>query len=448
MSPWSFGRLALAALLAASTAQAGRSPAHRAVTAEPGATATSQPGAEYSLPQGIRVSAAPGTVLKISRRAEWLNLKHNQRTPAYHVVVQSGRVDISVPAGKRVAVLVSTPKKTGAIVTRGLLTSIVSPDRTLHANRNGDVLVRVGAGWKTVGPGLAQSWQAGKSVIRPPVPAAQSITGQLLRASLAGRAAVFRDISWTPVTGASDYEVQFESIDVQGTLRNLRTREPRLASALVAPSAGSYTLRVRALDANGLEGPWSVAELKVISAEVPPGSLVGADGVLYLAPGAAAGFEKVQGLEMAVNNRKRFVPSANRVGLYRGEPTSIVFRRPSDQQTVVFRMAPRGEIAEVALTPHLATWPRDPVEIEITLRAPGRASLSEVHPVTHVSLGGQPLTLNWQKLGNRLRAVVRPRHGGGPWVLRVEVTDQRGGLLGRNFLEIAQTHPATDRAAD
>jgi hypothetical protein len=44
--------------------------------------------------------------------------------------------------------------------------------------------------------------------------------------------------------------------------------------------------------------------------------------------------------------------------------------------------------------------------------------------------------------GNRLIGTVLPTANPGPWVLRVEVKDQFGALLGRDFLEIAKAPPA------
>jgi hypothetical protein len=53
-----------------------------------------------------------------------------------------------------------------------------------------------------------------------------------------------------------------------------------------------------------------------------------------------------------------------------------------------------------------------------------------------VLLGLEPLAVRWRRQGQVWTAHIRPQAGPGPWVLRVEVTDQHGAFLGRSFLEI------------
>ena len=55
-----------------------------------------------------------------------------------------------------------------------------------------------------------------------------------------------------------------------------------------------------------------------------------------------------------------------------------------------------------------------------------------------VKLGIEPIEVAFTRDGNRLIGTVPPADKPGPWVLRVEVKDQYGSLLGRDFLEIAK----------
>jgi hypothetical protein len=59
-----------------------------------------------------------------------------------------------------------------------------------------------------------------------------------------------------------------------------------------------------------------------------------------------------------------------------------------------------------------------------------------------VKLGIEPIEVTFSRQGNRLVGVVPPPAKPGPWVLRVEVKDQFGALLGRDFLEIAKAPAA------
>ena len=59
-----------------------------------------------------------------------------------------------------------------------------------------------------------------------------------------------------------------------------------------------------------------------------------------------------------------------------------------------------------------------------------------------MKLGIEPIEVSFTRDGNRLVGTVPPTAVPGPWVLRVEVKDQFGALLGRDFLEIAKAPAA------
>jgi hypothetical protein len=61
--------------------------------------------------------------------------------------------------------------------------------------------------------------------------------------------------------------------------------------------------------------------------------------------------------------------------------------------------------------------------------------------VPRVTLDQEVLTPSWSREGGRLRATIAPRGDKKPHVLRVEVSDQHGFPLGRNFLEVAAGPP-------
>jgi hypothetical protein len=55
-----------------------------------------------------------------------------------------------------------------------------------------------------------------------------------------------------------------------------------------------------------------------------------------------------------------------------------------------------------------------------------------------VTVNSHPVEVGWTRSTQRLEAVIAaPPVYPGPWILRAEVADQHGILLGRNFLEIA-----------
>jgi hypothetical protein len=56
-----------------------------------------------------------------------------------------------------------------------------------------------------------------------------------------------------------------------------------------------------------------------------------------------------------------------------------------------------------------------------------------------VLLGIDELAVSWRQQGTSFITEVPPQGGEGPWIVRVEVEDQYGHLLGRDFVEISRT---------
>ena len=107
------------------------------------------------------------------------------------------------------------------------------------------------------------------------------------------------------------------------------------------------------------------------------------------------------------------------------------------------RLRTRDVYARVAIGPSRAVWPKDPIAIEVELKTKGGQGIPdflELKP--EVTLGIEPLEVAFTREGNRLVGMVPPSDRPGPWVLRVEVKDQFGALLGRDFLEIARAPAA------
>jgi hypothetical protein len=59
-----------------------------------------------------------------------------------------------------------------------------------------------------------------------------------------------------------------------------------------------------------------------------------------------------------------------------------------------------------------------------------------------VALGVDPIEVEWRREGDELFGRVSPQAGKGPWVVRLEVSDQFGIPLGRDFVEVTQQAPA------
>jgi hypothetical protein len=187
-----------------------------------------------------------------------------------------------------------------------------------------------------------------------------------------------------------------------------------------------------------LEGRWSPeAELRVIGVVLPPGGYSD-EHALFIVPGQHVRFTHTSGLEMAYVGTGHYSPAAQTATLYRAVTTEVAFRLPGSNEPAIARLEPRDIYADVRVTPKRAVWPRDPVTIDIQLKSKTGARVPAfLRAVPHVTLGLEPLDVTFEREGNLLHAVIPPSSKPGPWVLRVDVVDQFGVPLGRDFLEVA-----------
>jgi hypothetical protein len=114
---------------------------------------------------------------------------------------------------------------------------------------------------------------------------------------------------------------------------------------------------------------------------------------------------------------------------------------PSSTGSVV--MQRRALQAEVAISPKLAHWPGDPIDIKVTLSdATGVVDTSQVSPKIHVLVGLNEVSVPWAHSGRIWSTRLAPRNVA-PTVLRVIAEDEFGTPIGRNFVEIDQGRSAT-----
>jgi hypothetical protein len=256
------------------------------------------------------------------------------------------------------------------------------------------------------------------------------------------------DIGFGPVPSAARYELRLRAKDGSAEQRRRVAGATRLSEPFAPVTAGEYQLAIRAIDAEGIAGAWSVSDvLRVVGVALPPGGYA-SGGDIFIGKGQEVSFSNTDGLEMTYEGAGRYVPASQAVSLYRGETTVVSFRVPGSVYPTTARLRPRSAYAHVKIGPSRAVWPKDPVEIVVELRTGAGQSVPdwlELKP--EVKLGIEPIEVSFARQGSRLVGVVPATAVPGPWVLRVEVKDQFGALLGRDFLEIAKAPaaPAVDK---
>ncbi|HET9930926.1 MAG TPA: FecR domain-containing protein [Polyangiaceae bacterium] len=411
-------------------------------TTTAGLFTASASGAKASLPSGATVTLGPDSAVRAFGRPQRLELERGGKTNTWSLSLTRGRLDVDVPAKPKSAVLVST-EKGSVFVMSGKATLVAEAGELYVVNSAGNVRTYVDNHFADLAAGHIAHFDAEhpRGVDEPVLSAPAIQRGSRLYFST-GAEAKTNDFSWTAVPHAVAYDVELRR--GERTIAHRRVNEPRVADlAELAP--GAYTVAVRAVDARGIEGSWADARpLRVIGVELPVGAYADGGGI-YLAGGQKVKFSHTDGLEMTYLGAGKYLPASESVGLYRNERTVISFRFPGSDDNVIARLEPRDVYAEVFAGPKKAVWPRDPVELHVRMRTRAGGPVPNFLQISpKVELGVEPVEVEWRRENDDYYARVSPRPGKGPWVIRVDVTDQFGIALGHDFVEVAHQAGASE----
>jgi hypothetical protein len=374
--------------------------------------------------------------VRIFGRPQSLALGPGGKTQTWSLSLVHGRVDVNVPAKSRSAVLVSVDK-VAAVVTAGRASVLSEPGSIAVVNSGGAARTFINNRWSTVEPSNLLE-------INAEHPA--GVASALLESPSfeKGRRIWFGGVEptelggfeWRPVAGATRFDIELR--EGSKVLASASAPEPKTMRPLARVAPGEYELFIRAVDQRGIDGRWSEPlPLRVVGVELPLGAYQQEGGV-YLHGGQKLRFSHTGGLEMTYVGAGKYFPASDEVGLYRNQRTIISLRYPNSSENAFARLEPRDVYAEVSAGPKLATWPRDPVSLTVRLKTRAGGDVpSFIEVVPKVEVGIEPIEVSWRRQGNELTALVPPQAGRGPWVIRVDVADQFGIPLGRDFVEVA-----------
>lgn len=398
-------------------------------------------GAEYQLPSQARIVLAPGASVHVFPKSQQLQLAPGAKTTTYSFSLVRGRVDVSVPSKPKSAVLCSIGKLS-AVISSGQASLLNKGDESTVAASAGDVRTLLDDHWQTLAPGTLAHFGNGRPGTSEPAVAAPAFaSGQRLWFS-PGDPVPISGVAFIKVPGAHHYELRLRARDGSEQRREVPGNSARQDNPFTPVLPGQYDLVARSVDVEGIPGPWTKSEpVRVVGVSLPPGGYT-SGGDIFIGSGQEVRFSNTDGLEMTYEGAGRYVPASQAVSLYRGETTVVSFRVPGSVFPTSARLRPRGLYAHVALGPKRAVWPNDSVQIAVELRSKDGEPVPEwIQPKTEVRVGIEPIEVAFTRDGNRLVGTVPPNEKPGPWVLRVEVKDQFGALLGRDFLEIAKAAP-------
>ncbi|HEX5099701.1 MAG TPA: hypothetical protein VFV94_09390 [Polyangiaceae bacterium] len=426
--------------LAAAPAVAGPPPGVFRPTLELGAAETTASGvkvgadgAEWALPGGARIVADADAELRVIAKPQQLNLGAKRRVPTYTVALQSGRVRAIVPDGATSAVIVAAPRKAAVLVPKGEA-GVFAGDNVAVASARGETLVGIGGkAFRALPAGSVEVIGGGRHTL---LDAPRDLAGpSVLFAN--GAPVELGSMPLTPVDGASAYRVELRDRKTARLVARTVIKEPRVPAGLARLAPGAYSLRVTSLDDAGFESTLPLERpLNVVHLGLPAGSFIDAAGVVHFAPGSRLGLERTDGVEMRVGHTGDFAAAPPSLELLRAEPRLLGFRAGSGPATELW-LVPRVQRATIEFGSRAPHWPGEPLAINVKIEdsTPDPAGAVEVKPV--VSVGIEPVAVEFKRDGAWLRGTLSPRDGAGPWVVRVEVRAHDGRELGRDFVEVA-----------
>jgi hypothetical protein len=353
----------------------------------------------------------------------------------------SGRVDVEIPFSRvpRTAVLFQAPHKASAVAKGGHSIAIADANRVTFAAVDGDMLAASGNDWRTLPSGVVRGF-----VGSDPTPQEHAVPGvpvigvaQPLLLALGGGAPSAK-VQVGGVSQADHYELSLWRVGEKGhdLVRRLDARGASGEISDLLP--GHYEVTAHAVDSAGIFGKESVAHsLRVIGADLPEGARF-ENGAVLLGQHGRVTLIGADGLEASYGVSSHFVRAPDTVGLSRGDSTLLRLREPGTTDEVKLGLEPRTLHAAVEISPKSAHWPQDKIDVTVKIfDARGRAVSDAVKVKTTVLVNIQPVEVSWARTGNVLTTRIPAASGRGPWVVRVEVSDEFGDPAGRDFLEIA-----------
>jgi hypothetical protein len=402
-------------------------------------------GAQYQLPGGAIVTLAPGSEATIIAKPQLLILTGGKRTPTYSVYLKSGRLDANIPRSATSAILVASPADVRVVCEKGL--SVVSA-----ANRSSFVwtekyplLVSQKERLSRLKPGPVRKYTANA----PPVDydsakAPRWLTGRRIWLAMPDQVKI-TDFSWSTVAEAERYRVELRE-DATGTLiAESDQKETTLHELLPMLSPGNYQLVVRALDVNNMPGNLSAPLLvQVVGVDVPPGARLQPGGRIEISESQTIQFRNADGLSLKRANEHTLRPASEPIGIVNGNPTPLLIQGSDGSDACLVWLLPKKSPVTAYVGPKWAVWPHESVDLEVRWTdASGRRLPDDVKPAVIVYVGLEAVDVKWNKNGDLWRAHLNPLPGQGPCVVRLEIRDEGGAILARDFVEVQRRkeHP-------
>lgn len=395
-------------------------------------------GAVIALSQGVTLHVAPGTRLNRVHKRINLWLSAQGMTLTHVVMLESGRVDVECTDPAR-AVMVRAPLNIASVARSGRMGVAASAEQVSMVNYEGKVIWAIGSGkFAGLSPTKVRTVSKLFDVETSLLPAPEVRMQNNLFGGF-GRGAELSGVDWSPVAEAHAYRIEVDEIEpAPRRAATLTTAAPSLSPPPLL-SAGRYRLSVRAVDRFGIEGRASLAQgFSVVGVRTTNGGYVDPQGNIVAGRDRRVQLTFASGLVMK-GGPHDWQPVPDEIVLSSSEPMNLHMRQAGDSRMLSTRVMSQQVRALVSVGPKTVRWPAETVHIEVTfVGADGQPAPTWVEPRFRVRVGIEELAVVWSKQNDKFTAQVSSPGGEGPWVVRVEVEDQYGHPLGRDFVEVAR----------
>jgi hypothetical protein len=399
-----------------------------------------------TLPGGALLTFSKDAKYELGRPIKLeLSATGHEKTPVQVLRLSAGRVSVALPETKspKTAVLIQGPRKVSAVAKGGQSLVIVASDRITVAAVRGEMLAALGNDWKPLPSGIIRSF-AGGSAMEQPVPAAPKLSlEKTMLMALDGDAST--QLRATPSKDAASHQLALYRVDGGKRTKIIEQEFHSDAQQLPQLVPGRYEVQGRTIDRFGVESPLSEpTTLRVIGAELPEGARL-VQGAIFLGRAGRVKLIGAEGLEASYGRASLFIPVPKDVGLARGESTLLRLREPGKKEELGVKLEPRTLKADVDIGPKTARWPGEPLLVTVKLfDHHGRPITDELKNKPQVFVNVGQIEPTWTHTGNVYSAKIAPVNGAGPWVVRVEVTDDFGDQAGRDFIELGSAKQAAN----
>jgi len=394
-------------------------------------------GATIRLSKGITLKAWPGSRLHRVHKRVKLWLSAEGRTLTHVVALAGGRVDIECNDPTR-AVLVRAPLEIASVVRGGHMSLAAQNGQVSIINQDSNVIWALGAGkFSKLEAGKVKTLSKLAESETALLPASEVRMENNLYGSF-GRGAELTGVDWQPVAQAVGYRVNIQQLEPENrALGLIETVAPVLSPPPQLP-AGRYALSVQAVDRFGIEGRASKPQsFSVVGVRTSDGGYVDQRGNIVAGYDRRLRLTFADGLVMK-GGALDWQPVPDEIVLPSSDPINIHVRQAGDTRLLSARVLAHQVKTSVTVGPKLVRRPGESVQIEVSITGPdGESVPAWIEPHFRVLLGIDEVDVTWRRDNDKFIAEVPAREGEGPWVVRAEVSDQYGHVLGRDFVEVA-----------